>query len=88
MFIAAFGASGCDKLKARDLLNKGVAAYRDGKFRSVHRGFQKAKDLDPTLMNARLYLARPTPLNIFGRALGRDIRMGEAAIRNSRTFFR
>jgi len=39
-FVAAFGASGCDKLKARDLLNKGVAAYRDGKFDSVHRGFQ------------------------------------------------
>src|SRR5260221_8287910 len=56
-FVAAFGASGCDKLKARDLLNKGVAAYRDGKFDASIEDFKQAKDLDPSLLNARLYLA-------------------------------
>src|SRR3979409_2684408 len=55
--VAAFGASGCDKLKARDLLNKGVAAYRDGKFDQSIEDFKQSKDLDPTLTNARLYLA-------------------------------
>jgi tetratricopeptide (TPR) repeat protein len=53
----SFGASGCDKLKARDNLNKGVEAYRDGKFDQAIEDFKQAKDLDPTLINARLYLA-------------------------------
>jgi len=73
MFIAAFGASGCDKLKARDLLNKGVAAYRDGKFDQSIEDFKQAKDLDPTLMNARLYLATAYATQYYsGRALGRE----------------
>src|ERR1700730_5362557 len=43
-FIVAFSASGCDKLKARDLLNKGVAAYRDGKFDASIEDFKPAKE--------------------------------------------
>ena len=56
-FAVAFGATGCVKLKARDLLNKGVVAYTDGKYDQAIEDFKQAKDLDPTLMNARLYLA-------------------------------
>src|SRR5438270_9835889 len=56
-FIAAFGAGGCDKLKARDLLNKGDAAYRDGKFDQSIEDFKQAKDLDRSLTTARPYLA-------------------------------
>src|SRR5258707_11179003 len=48
-----FGASGCAKLKARDDLNKGVAAYRDGKYDQAIEFFKDAKDNDPTLTNAR-----------------------------------
>jgi tetratricopeptide (TPR) repeat protein len=81
-FIAAFGASGCDKLKARDLLNKGVAAYRDGKFDQSIEDFKQAKDLDPTLMNARLYLATAYATQyIPGAPSEENIRMGEAAIK-------
>ncbi len=81
-FVAAFGASGCDKLKARDLLNKGVAAYRDGKFDASIEDFKQAKDLDPTLMNARLYLATAYATQyIPGAPSEENIRMGEQAIK-------
>jgi len=48
---------GCDKLKARDQLNKGVAAYKNAKYEEAIDKFQNAVSLDPTLLNARLYLA-------------------------------
>jgi tetratricopeptide (TPR) repeat protein len=51
------GLSGCNKLKARDLLNKGVAAFKNGQYDAAIENFKQAKELDPTLMNARLYLA-------------------------------
>jgi tetratricopeptide (TPR) repeat protein len=50
-------ASGCSKLKARDNLNKGVQAFKAGQYDSAINFFQTARDLDPSLMNARLYLA-------------------------------
>ena len=49
--------SGCSKLRARDQLNKGVAAYRNAQFQSAIMHFKEAVALDPTLLNARLYLA-------------------------------
>src|SRR5258708_9845940 len=57
LFVCAVGLSGCDKLKARDLLNKGVAAFKNGQYDAAVEDFKQAKDLDPTLLNARLYLA-------------------------------
>jgi tetratricopeptide (TPR) repeat protein len=79
---AAFGATGCDKLKARDLLNKGVAAYKDGKFDQSIEDFKQAKDLDPTLTNARLYLATAYATQyIPGAPSDENIRMGEAAVK-------
>jgi tetratricopeptide (TPR) repeat protein len=78
----AFGASGCAKLKARDLLNKGVAAYRDGKFDDAVEDFKQSKDLDPTLMNARLYLATAYATQyIPGAPSDENIRMGQAAVK-------
>src|SRR5258705_5808781 len=78
----AFSATGCAKLKARDLLNKGVAAYRDGKFDQSIEDFKQAKDYDPTLTNARLYLATAYATQyIPGAPSEENIRMGEAAIK-------
>lgn len=59
LLVAALVASGvgCSKLKARDLLNRGVQAYKDGQFDAAIEDFKQAKDLDPNLTNARLYLA-------------------------------
>jgi tetratricopeptide (TPR) repeat protein len=53
----AAAISGCDKLKARDLLNKGVGAFKNGQYDAAVEDFKQAKDLDPSLLNARLYLA-------------------------------
>lgn len=56
--VAALVASaGCDKLKARDKLNKGVQAYKAAQFDQAVEDFKEAKALDPKLLNARLYLA-------------------------------
>lgn len=51
------GVSGCAKLRARDLLNKGVQSFKNGQYDVAIEDFKQAKDLDPTLLNARLYLA-------------------------------
>jgi hypothetical protein len=55
--LVLFSATGCDKLRARDQLNKGVAAYRNGKYEEAIDHFQQASSLDPKLLNAQLYLA-------------------------------
>src|SRR5260370_11780606 len=56
ILVLAFAASGCSKLKARDLLNKGVNAFKNGQSDAAIANFQKAKEADPDLLNARLYL--------------------------------
>ena len=87
LFIAALvavalGAAGCDKLRARDLLNKGVGAYKDGKYDEAIEDFKQSKDLDPTLINARLYLATAYATQyIPGAPSPENIRMGEAAVK-------
>ena len=50
-------STGCNKLAARDHLNKGVASFRNAQFQTAIDHFQSAVKLDPTLLNARLYLA-------------------------------
>lgn len=53
-------ASGCqlmDKLKARDRLNKGVAAYTEKKYPEAIEHFEEAIRLDPELLVASVYLA-------------------------------
>jgi len=82
MMAIAFTATGCAKLKARDELNKGVAAYRDGKFDQSIEFFKDAKDNDPTLMNARLYLATAYATQyIPGAPSDENVRMGQAAVK-------
>jgi tetratricopeptide (TPR) repeat protein len=55
--LAIFSSVGCDKLKARDQLNKGVKAYKDNHYEQAIDHFQEAVRLDPALINARMYLA-------------------------------
>ncbi len=55
--LALLAGTGCAKLQARDNLNKGVQAYKNAKYEEAINRFQKAVDLDPSLLNARLYLA-------------------------------
>jgi len=49
--------AGCNKLRARDKLNKGVQAYKNAKYEDAIEKFKDAVALDPNLINARLYLA-------------------------------
>ncbi len=49
--------AGCNKLKARDRLNKGVQAYKGARYEEAIEKFKEAVQLDPTLKNAKLYLA-------------------------------
>ena len=55
--LALISSLGCDKLRARDQLNKGVKAYKDNHYEQAIDHFQEAVRLDPSLINARMYLA-------------------------------
>jgi len=55
--LALLTSVGCDKLRARDQLNKGVKAYKDSHYEQAIDHFQQAVQLDPGLINARMYLA-------------------------------
>jgi tetratricopeptide (TPR) repeat protein len=51
------GLGGCNMLKARDKLNQGVQAFKNGKYDVAIELFKEAKELDPNLVNAQLDLA-------------------------------
>jgi tetratricopeptide (TPR) repeat protein len=55
--LAVLSSVGCNKLLARDQLNKGVESYKNSHYEQAVDHFQKAVQLDPGLINARLYLA-------------------------------
>ena len=55
LFVLA--TASCQKLQARDNLNKGIKAFREGKFERAVDYFDNATKLDPELTNAELYLA-------------------------------
>ena len=81
LFVFALGASGCSKLKARDLLNKGVAAYKEAQYDTAIEDFKEARDLDPGLMNARLYLATAYASQyIPGAPSDQNVRLGNQAV--------
>ena len=79
--LVMLSSTGCNKLKARDHLNKGVQAYKNSKFEQAIDHFQQAVALDPTLVNARLYLATAyTQQYIPGVDTPDNNRFGEEAI--------
>src|ERR1700730_261779 len=81
MCLLALGVSGCAKLKARDLLNKGVAAFKNGQSDAAIEDFKQAKEADPDLMNARLYLATAyASLYIPGAPSAENLARGNQAI--------
>ncbi len=57
VFAGALAGTGCQKLKARDELNKGVQAFRSANYPTAVEHFKQAVELDPTFQSARLYLA-------------------------------
>lgn len=55
--IMMLAGTGCDKLKARDHINMGIAAFKNAKYNDAVEHFKQSMELDPTLQNAQLYLA-------------------------------
>jgi tetratricopeptide (TPR) repeat protein len=81
LLVLAVAASGCNKLKARDLLNKGVSAFKNGQSDAAIEYFKQAKEADPDLLNARLYLATAyASLYIPGAPSKENLSRGEQAV--------
>ena len=79
--VVVAAGSGCNKLKARDLLNKGVANFKNGQYDAAVEDFKQAKELDPSLLNARLYLATAYASQyIPGAPSDENVKRGTAAI--------
>lgn len=49
--------TGCNRLKARDQLTKGVQAFKNARYEEAVNHFQTAIELDPNYDTAKLYLA-------------------------------
>lgn len=76
-----FGATGCNKLKARDQLNKGVQAYKNVRYEEAIEHFKNAVSFDPQLSVARLYLATAyAQMYIPGADTPDNLRNGQQAI--------
>jgi tetratricopeptide (TPR) repeat protein len=54
---ALLSTAGCNKLKARDQLNKGVQSFRGAKYEEAIEHFKNAVNLDSDLKVAKMYLA-------------------------------
>jgi tetratricopeptide (TPR) repeat protein len=81
LLILVAGVSGCSKLQARDLLNKGVGAFKNAQYDTAIEDFKRAKELDPGLMNARLYLATAYASQyIPGAPSEQNVALGTAAV--------
>jgi tetratricopeptide (TPR) repeat protein len=80
--MAVVAGGGCNKLRARDQLNKGVAAYSSGQYDQAIEHFKSAEDYDPTLTNARLYLAAAYQAQYIPGAPSPDnLRNGQEAVK-------
>jgi tetratricopeptide (TPR) repeat protein len=72
--------AGCQKLRARDQLNKGVQAFRNGSYPAAVENFKVAVSLDPQFPTARLYLAMAYMMQyIPGAESPENARMSQAA---------
>lgn len=49
--------TGCNQLRSRDKINKGVAAFKNAQYEQAVNDFQDAVKLDPTSDNAKMFLA-------------------------------
>jgi tetratricopeptide (TPR) repeat protein len=78
---ALLSATGCQMLKARDQLNKGVQAYKSANYEQAIDHFRNAVRLDPQLKVAKLYLATAyTSQYVPGVETKENIAMAEQAI--------
>jgi tetratricopeptide (TPR) repeat protein len=82
VLLAVLG-TGCEKLKARDHLNKGVQAFKGARYAEAVEHFKVAVELDPTFPTARLYLATAYMMQyIPGAESPENVQMAKAAEEN------
>jgi len=55
--LVLLSTTGCNKLKSRDRINKGIQSYKGARYSDAVEFFKEAVDLDPSNVNGRLYLA-------------------------------
>lgn len=81
LLMLVVASSGCNKLKARDLLTKGVRAFKNGQTDAAIEFFKESKEADPSLMNAQVYLATAyASLYIPGAPSAENMARGNQAI--------
>lgn len=81
LVVMAVTFTGCNRLAARDQLNKGVEAYKAGKYEAAISHFQTAIKDDPSLPMAKNYLATALSQNIVpGLDTPDNIKMANQAI--------
>jgi tetratricopeptide (TPR) repeat protein len=69
-----------ERNQAREALNKGVQDFKNAQYEEATRDFLRAKQLDPKLLNARLYLAATYASQyIPGAPSDENVRMAHAA---------
>ncbi len=69
------------QFQARDLLNRGVEAFKNGQYDEAEQDFRNAKQLDPQLLNASLYLATTyTSQYVPGAPSEENVRYGQDAV--------
>src|SRR3984957_14228282 len=61
--------TGCNRLKARDQLNKGIQAFKNARYEEAVGHFQTSIELDPNYEQAKLYLDTPENLKIAQKAI-------------------
>ena len=80
LVLLALASMGCEKLRARDHLNKGVLAFKSARYPDAVEHFKAAVELDPTFPTARLYLANAYMVQYIPGAESEDnVRMAQAA---------
>ena len=73
--------SGCNRLEARDQLNKGVDAYKSAHYEEAIGHFQRATELDPSLPMAKSYRATALAQNVVpGLDTPDNMKMAQQAI--------
>ena len=78
---ALVASSGCQWLKARDQYRKGAQAFRSGQFQIATDHFRNAVEMDPSLLNAKLFLATAMVSQyIPGGKSKENVKIGEDAI--------
>lgn len=72
---------GCNRLQARDQLNKGVDAYKSAHYEEAIGHFQRATELDPSLPMAKSYLATALAQNVVpGLTTAENLKNAQQAI--------